>query len=76
MPHLKKRPEPFADLLKLLKANDLGSSRKLAAVLYCSDYTGRARLKSPGDLTLTELQAICRNGHIPADEIREAIKFS
>ena len=76
MPHLKKKPEPFADIVKLLKGYDLGSSRKLAAVLYCSDYTGRARLKSPGDLTLTELQAICRNGHIPADEIREALKFT
>ena len=76
MPHLKKRPEPFADLLKLLKANDLGSSRKLAAVLYCSDYTGRARLKNPGDLTFDELRNICRNGGVPAAELREALKFS
>ena len=76
MPKLKQRTTPYDDLLRLLKAYGLGTSRKLAEAIYCSDYTGRARLKNPGDLTFDELRNICRNGGVPAAELREALKFS
>ena len=76
MPYLKKRPAEFEDVVKLLKANDLGSGCRLARVLGTCDSTGLSRLNHPGDLTLRELGKICRNGHIPADEIRAAIKFT
>jgi len=76
MPKLKEPKKPFEEIVRLLKAYDLGSYRKLADVIYRSDYTAGSRLRNPGDLTLSELAMICKNGHIPADEIREAIKFS
>ena len=40
-----------------------------------SESTAARRLANPGDITLTELRRICRNGGIPAERIREAIKF-
>lgn len=76
MSHLKTRPTPFEDVVRLLKAYDLGTRRPLAAVIGKSDFTAGQRIKNPGDLTLNELRMICKEGHVPAEKIREAIKFS
>jgi len=76
MPKLKEPAKPFEDLVRLLKAYDIGSYRKLADVIFTSDYTAGSRMRNPGDFTLDELAMICKNGHVPAEKIREAIKFS
>ena len=74
MPYLKPRETPFAEVARLLKGYDL-KGPSLAAVLACGEQKARSRLQNPGDLTLAELARICRNAHIPADELRNAIKF-
>lgn len=74
MPYLKPREIPFEDVADVLRKNNIGSGRKLADVLFCSDYTGLARLKSPQDLSLSELRMIHRNGHVSIDELCAAIR--
>ena len=66
--------KPFAEMERLLRGYKMTGSR-LARAIGRSEQTARERLIRPGALTLSELQMICKNGHIPADEIREAIKF-
>jgi len=73
MPYLKD-DKPFADVERLLRGRKLTGSR-LARVLGMSEQTARARLQCPGTFTLNELQKICAYGHVPAEEIREAVKF-
>jgi len=75
MPKLKEKKQPFEAVARLIKGYGL-TGYALADVMYCSEYTARERLRHPERLTLEELGFICKNGHIPADEIREAIKFS
>ena len=73
MPYLKSRV-PFDDVRKLLKGYGLTGSR-LARIIGKCESTARQRLISPGSLTLYELELICKAGHVPADELRGAIKF-
>lgn len=74
MPFLK-RNDPYAELRRLLKGYGMSGSRLARTIGKCEN-TARERLACPGRLTLDEIGMICRNGHIPADELREAIKFS
>lgn len=74
MPYLKPDEIPFEAVVGVLKRNNVGSGRKLADVLFCSDFTGLSRLKSPQDLSLKELRMIHRNGHVPIEELCEAIR--
>ena len=72
MPYIKPKEPAFAKMQRLLKGYGL-SGQKLAAVLECSAPTARARLESPQTLTLEDLDRINRRGHVPMEEIREAI---
>lgn len=74
MPNPRARSEPFSEMIRLLKGYDMTGVR-LASVIGKSEFTARQRIKFPGDLTLSELAAICKTGHIPAEELRGAIKF-
>lgn len=74
MPRLKQPDRPFQDIRRLLLGYELSAVR-LAKAAGISESTAQRRLANPGDLTLTELKRICRNGGIPADRIREAIQF-
>ena len=73
MPYLKNS-EPYAELRRLLKGYGMTGSRLARALGKCES-TARQRLISPGSLTLYELELICKAGHVPADELRGAIKF-
>lgn len=73
MPYIKPRDPPFAALGRLLKGYDLNAP-KLAGILDCSTPTARRRLKEPELLTLGDLVRISQRGHIPMEEIREAIR--
>lgn len=66
------RDVPFVKLKRLLIGYGLNGPA-LAKVLDCSAPTARARLTSPGDFTLAELELVSRKGHVPFDEIRAAI---
>lgn len=74
MPRLKHPDPPFWDVRRLLLGYEL-SAAHLAKAAGISESTAARRLANPGDLTLTELKRICRNGGVPADRIREAIQF-
>ena len=74
MPRLKHPDPPFWDVRRLLLGYEL-TAVHLAKAAGISESTAARRLANPGDLTLTELKRICRNGGVPADRIREAIQF-
>lgn len=72
MPYIRPRDPPFVKVKRLLLGYGLDATR-LADVLDCSYNTAAARLRDPQSLTLRELGTISRRGHVPIDEIREAI---
>jgi len=73
MPHLK-RDEPFAAFRRLLIGYGL-TAPHLSKIIGRNDNTARDRLKRPETFTLGELRAISLKGHIPVEEMREAIRF-
>lgn len=62
----------YVRMTRLLKGYGL-TAPKLAEVLDVSPPTARQRLDDPSRLTLGDLDRINRFGHVPLDEIREAI---
>lgn len=72
MPYIKQRNVPYAKVRRLLLGYGLDATA-LSAVLGCSYNTAAARLKNPQELTLQEIGAINRRGHVPMEELREAI---
>ena len=72
MPYIK-RVEPYAKMQRLLRGYGLNAPA-LAKVLGCSEPTARGLLNSrTAKLTLQDLDRINRFGHVPMEEIREAI---
>ena len=74
MPAPKTVDPPFWSVRRLLLGYEL-TPKYLAKACRISEQTAARRLANPGELTLNELRRVCRNAGIPADEIREAIKF-
>ena len=74
MPYLKKRDEPFAAFRRLLIGYGM-TARVLSPIIGRNENTSRDRLKRPETFTLGELRAISLKGHIPIEEMREAIRF-
>lgn len=72
MPY-KKPTQKFIEITRLLKGFDLNATN-LSKILDCSIPTARKKLLNPEYLTLAELEAIHRKGHIEWDRIRNAIK--
>lgn len=72
MPYLRQRSAPGEKMARLLRGYGM-TGTKLAAVLGCSERTARSRINSPYDLTFGELIRISERGHVPIEEIREAV---
>jgi len=72
MPYIKPPAQRHARMARLLLGYGLSAPR-LAVVLNVSAPTARERLNDPSRLTLGDLDRINRFGHIPLNEIREAI---
>ena len=72
MPYIKPHKAPFGAMTRLLKGYGYDGAA-LAKVLGCSAPTARKRISSPESLTLLELDRLNRYGHIPIEELREAI---
>lgn len=73
MPYVKPlTPQPHVRMTRLLKGYGL-TPPKLAEILGVSPPTARRRLENPAQLTVEDLVRINRFGHVPLDEIREAI---
>lgn len=72
MPHVKPKAPPFSRMRRLLLGYGFNGPR-LARVLDVSEPTARKRLDNPELLTLQDLDRISRYGHVPIEEIREAI---
>lgn len=73
MPYIKPMARPFNEMHKLLKAYGL-TSAKFAVILGCSLPTAKKKLDNPEKLTLEDLDKINRFGHVPIEELREAVK--
>lgn len=69
-----KREPPFIEVSRLIMGYEFNPP-KLAAVLGCTRPTAALKLKEPDRFTLADLKRISLFGHVPADEIRAAIKF-
>lgn len=69
---MKKRTDEFIEFTRLLKGYGYNSV-SLAADLGCSPPTAKKKLDEPRLFTLADISRINLKGHIPIDEIREAI---
>lgn len=74
MPYIKQKQPAFAKLSRLIRGYGF-TGPKLAEILGCSAPTAKKKIDSPEYFTLAELKMLNSAGHIPADEIREAINF-
>lgn len=72
MPKLKERPIPFRNVQHLIRGYGFNGSN-LEPILGYSAKTNRKKLEDPRQLTLGDLEKLCKSGHIPMDEIRNAI---
>lgn len=48
---------------------------ELGVIIGCCAQTARERMRRPEDLPIKDLYKICRNLHIPLDELRQAITY-
>lgn len=69
LPYIRKTTLP----LKMLLRSYGITGRKLSEILGCSPSTGAARMADVNTLTVEELHIISAKGHIPINEIRDAI---
>ena len=72
MPYIKERPEPFSAVGRLLRGYGV-TPTALAGKTGWSYGKAQTRGRVPGSITLSELDIISRNFHIPMEEIRQAI---
>lgn len=71
MPYIKSYTE-VDKLRRLLKAYEFTAPR-LASIIGCSVATARRRINDPASFTAGELRQINKRGHVPLEEIREAL---
>lgn len=76
--NLCRRETPHAQLGQLLAGRAFMkhmNTETLAAAIGKSENTVRARLRNPGELTVSELTRLGRKLEIPIDELRGAIRY-
>lgn len=76
--NLCRREVPHAQLGRLLAgyaATQRASTAKIASYLGRSENTARARIRNPGDLTVSELTRLGKDLRIPIEELRAAIRY-
>ena len=76
--NLCKREIPHARVGNLIAGAAMQQGYSIGAlgpVIGVSENTARARIKAPGDLTLSEYTALCRKLHIPIEDARAAIRY-
>lgn len=72
MPYLKPQKKPYEKMTRLLKGYGF-NGENLAPVIFVTPTTARKRIEHPEQLTLLDIGNINRRGHIPLEELREAI---
>ena len=72
MPRVKTPEAPFIKMRRLLLGYDLNGPA-LAKVMNCSPKTARDRLEHPEKLTLANLHDINTKGHVPIEELKDAM---
>lgn len=72
MPRLKEKEVPFVKMQRLIKGYGY-NGESLASILGVCKTTARKKLDNPERFTLADIARINRYGHIPMDEIREAV---
>lgn len=76
--NLCRREVPHAQLGQLIAGAAFmrkKNTEQLAAAIGRSENTLRARLRNPGELTVSELTRLGRKLEIPIDELRAAIQY-
>ena len=76
--NLCKREVPHARAGTLIAGAALQQRRSIGSLgpaIGVSENTIRARIKAPGNLTLNEYTALCRELHIPIEDARAAIRY-
>lgn len=63
--------KPFNAMSQLI--SERFSITKLADVLLCCYNTAKRRLENPENITLCDLKLLCQRGHIPVEELLDAI---
>lgn len=74
MPYVKPLEPKFVKMQRLILGRGLNST-SLGQILECSRPTAQKRIKKPEDLTLRDLAKLSRRGHIPWEEILEAVRI-
>ena len=72
MPYVPKKQPPFSRMARLLRGYGFNGNN-LCDILSVSPPTARAKIEDPTRLTLGDLDKLRRSGHIPWDEIKEAL---
>lgn len=77
--NLCKREVPHERLGRLIAgaaAMKKGSvTAQVASILHVSENTARARIRHPGDLTVSDVTALGKGLEIPIAELRDAIRY-
>ena len=63
---------PFRKMQRLIRGYNFNGNN-LEPILGYSAKTIRKKIEDPRELTLGDLEKLCRDGHIPMEEIREAM---
>lgn len=74
MPYIKEREAPFSKMHRLLLGYGY-NGENLSKVLGTSRPTAKKRLDNPGLLTMKDIVNLNLKGHIPMEELREAIRM-
>ena len=76
--NLCKVEVPHAQLGRLISgyaAQRRAPTAKLASYIGKSENTTLSRIRHPGDLTVSEIVALCKGLEIPIAELRDAIRY-
>lgn len=76
MPRLRKSGAEQDGIVRLLKGYDVKGITLTQILNFKSAHTGSARLKNPATLTIGEYVRVCKMIGIPAEEARNAMRFS
>lgn len=73
MPYCKPKEIPYEKMRKLLLGYEMNGVKMAAILGLKSATTGKRKLDEPVRLTLGDIDRLNRFGHIPIDELREAM---
>lgn len=74
MPYIKPREPDYIKVKRIIAGYGINAPR-LAEMIEVTPPTARKRLAEPEQFTLADLKKISQRGHIPFEELRDAIQW-